>query len=92
MQHTYLTIVAKTIAAGVLDLPTARAADLLSGHALDEAGIHGAVESDFFDWVLQDADGSDLVERIARQTSRFRLRDVQTDVLKALYEGVYIRI
>lgn len=88
LQHTYLTIVAKTVATGVLDLAMTSAADILSGKALRDDGIHGAVESDFFDWVLQDPEGVDLVTRIARQTARFRLRDVQTDVLKALYESL----
>ena len=88
LQHTYLTIVAKTIACRVLDLPADDADAILSGRALDEVGIQGAVESDFFDWVLELADGRDLVVRIARQTARFRLRDVQVDVLKSLYESL----
>ena len=88
LQHTYLTIVAKTIAARVLDLPADSAAAILSGRALDEVGIQGAVESDFFDWVLELDDGRDLVLRIARQTARFRLRDVEVDVLKSLYESL----
>ncbi len=88
LQHTYLTIVAKTVAARVLDLPVQNAAAILTGQALAEAGIHGAVESDFFDWVLRDESGRALVQRIARQTARFRLRDVQVDVLKALYESL----
>jgi SAM-dependent methyltransferase len=88
LQHTYLTIVAKTIAARVLDLAADDAAAILSGQALDEVGIQGAVESDFFDWILELADGRDLVVRIARQTARFRLRDVQADVLKSLYESL----
>jgi hypothetical protein len=57
LQHTYLTVVAKTIAARVLDLPADDAAAILSGQALDQEGIQGAVESDFFDWVLQLPDG-----------------------------------
>ena len=52
LQHTYLTIVAKTIAVRVLDLPADDAEAVLSGRALDEIGIQGAVESDFFDWIL----------------------------------------
>ncbi len=88
LQHTYLTIVAKTIACRVLDLPANDADAILSGRALDEVGIQGAVESDFFDWILELADGRDLVVRIARQTARFRLRDVQVDVLKSLYESL----
>jgi SAM-dependent methyltransferase len=72
----------------VLDRPAEDAEALLSGRALDEIGIHGAVESDFFDWVLEDQAGHDLVRRLARQAARFRLRDVQSDVLKALYESL----
>ena len=87
LQHTYLTIVAKTIAARVLDLPLDDAAAILSGRALAEIGIQGAVESDFFDWVLKLPAGADLVLRIARQTGRFRLNDVEADVLKALYKA-----
>ncbi|MCC7276561.1 MAG: N-6 DNA methylase [Alphaproteobacteria bacterium] len=88
LQHTYLTIVAKTLAARVLDLPADDAGAILSGEALADVGIHGAVESDFFDWVLLDDTGRDLVRRIARQVARFRLRDVEVDVLKALYESL----
>lgn len=88
LQHTYLTIVAKTIAARVLDLPANDAAAILSGRALDDEGIQGAVESDFFDWILELANGRDLVLRIAQQTARFRLRDVEVDVLKSLYESL----
>jgi hypothetical protein len=88
LQHTYLTIIAKTLAARVLDLPTDDANAILSGQALAQAGIYGAVEGDFFDWVLLDPLGRDLVVRIARQVSRFRLNDVRADVLKGLYEGL----
>jgi hypothetical protein len=88
VQHTYLTVLAKTIAARVLDVPSDNPTDLLSGRALAEIGIAGAVESDFFDWVLHAPGGPDLVRRLARQTARFRLHDVQADVLKALYESL----
>jgi hypothetical protein len=50
--------------------------------------VEGAVESDFFDWVLLDADGPDFVTRVARQAARFKLENVQTDVLKSLYESL----
>lgn len=87
-QHTYLTIVAKTVAVHVLgmDMPDARA--LLAGEPFAEVGITGVVESDFFDWPLAAAGGPDLVRRIATQAARFRLRDVETDVLKGLYESL----
>lgn len=88
LQHTYLTIIAKTIAAAIFDLGVTSAEAILSGRALVEIGIQGAVESDFFDWILLDPDGVLLVEQIVGETRRFRLRDAQTDVLKALYESL----
>jgi hypothetical protein len=88
LQHTYLTIVAKTMAIRVLSVPVPEPEDLLSGRPFHEAGISGAVESDFFDWILTAAGGHDLVARISRQVARFRLHDVEHDVLKGLYESL----
>jgi len=88
-QHTYLTAVAKTIACQALGLAVPEdAADLLSGQAFEDAGVHGVVESDFFDWPLTDPAGAALIKRIALHTARFRLERVQTDVLKGLYESL----
>jgi SAM-dependent methyltransferase len=88
LQHTYLTAVAKTMAMRVLAVPLPEPRDLLSGRAFHQAGIYGAVESDFFDWVLQAEAGADLIARISRQVARFRLDDVGHDVLKGLYESL----
>ena len=88
LQHTYLTTIAKTMAAKVLGVAITGPGDLLSGRGFHEAGIGGVVESDFFDWLLESGKGSDLVRRIALQAGRFRLEDVQTDVLKGLYESL----
>ncbi len=88
LQHTYLTIVVKAIAARVLVLPVHDPAALLSGRALADAGIVGAVEADFFDWPLKLRAGAELVRHVALQTARFRLRDVEADVLKILYESL----
>ncbi|MEW6142573.1 MAG: N-6 DNA methylase [Chloroflexota bacterium] len=87
-QHTYLTTIAKTMATHILGIDVPEPADLLAGRPFQEAGIGGAVESDFFDWMLASSAGHDLVRRIALQAGRFRLRDVQTDVLKGLYESL----
>ena len=78
----------KAIAARVLDLPVDNPAALLSGRALADAGILGAVEADFFDWPLKLPDGAELVRHVALQTARFRLRDVEADVLKILYDSL----
>lgn len=90
-QHTYLVIVAKCIALAVMDLVEDDPARMLSGEAFRSAGIEGAVESDFFDWVLADPEGEALVRRIMAHVRRFRLREVESDVLKILYESLIDR-
>ncbi len=87
-QHTYLDTIAKTMATHVLGNDVPEPADLLAGRSFQQAGIGGAVEADFFDWLLASSRGVNLVRRIALQSGRFRLRDVQTDVLKGLYESL----
>lgn len=88
LQHTYLTILVKAIAARVLDLPVEDSSELLSGRLLANEGIIGAVEADFFDWPLLAEGGDALVRSLAAETMRFRLRDVEVDVLKSLYESL----
>lgn len=88
LQHTYLTILVKAIAARVLDLAVDDPAAMLSGRLLTDEGIVGAVEADFFDWPLLAGGGEDLVRSLARETAHFRLRDVEVDVLKSLYESL----
>jgi methylase of polypeptide subunit release factors len=88
LQHTYLTILVKAIAARILDLQIGDPAELLSGRLLANEGIIGAVEADFFDWPLIATGGNDLVRTLAAGTLRFRLRDVEVDVLKSLYESL----
>lgn len=90
-QHSYLVIVAKCIALAVMDLNEDDPARMLSGQAFADAGIHGAVESDFFDWVIADPEGDRLVRRIMAHVRRFRLREVESDVLKILYESLIDR-
>lgn len=90
-QHSYLVIVAKCIALAVMDLPEDDPRRMLSGEAFSDAGIGGAVESDFFDWVVGDPEGEALVRRIMAHVRRFRLREVESDVLKILYESLIDR-
>ena len=91
LQHTFLVIVAKAIAARVMEVETDDPEAILSGRSFVDAGIVGAVESDFFDWVLLAPEGVDLVGRLARHVGRFRLREAKTDVLKILYESLIDR-
>ena len=89
MQHSYLVIVAKAVAwAAVIDAPPPDAAALLHGGGFANLEIVGQSEPDFFDWPLAATGGAELAMRIARQVNRFRLHDIQADILKALYEGL----
>lgn len=90
-QHTYLVVVAKCIALAVMDLREDDPRKMLSGEAFTSAGIHGAVESDFFDWIIANPKGEVLVRRIMVHVRRFRLREVESDVLKILYESLIDR-
>jgi hypothetical protein len=90
-QHTFLVIVAKCIALAVMRLPEDDPKRLLSGEAFTAFGIRGAVESDFFDWVIADPEGEALVRRIMSHVRRFRLAEVESDVLKVLYESLIDR-
>ena len=87
-QHTYLTAIAKTMAAHVIGVGNPSPADLLSGRLFEQVNLYGVAESDFFDWALRADGGAGLVERIALQVGVFRLADVRTDVLKGLYESL----
>lgn len=89
LQHTYLVVVAKAVAtAALIDrLPDSGRA-LLDGDAFTDLGILGAVEGDFFDWLLSDAEGDGLVLKIAHQAARFDLSAIEADVLKGLYESL----
>ena len=91
IQHTFLVVVAKCIALAVMQLPEDDPRRLLSGQAFSTAGIQGAVESDFFDWVVAHEDGCALVRRIMNHVRRFRLSEVECDVLKVLYESLIDR-
>ncbi|GIX20292.1 MAG: BseRI endonuclease [Erythrobacter sp.] len=87
-RHSYLVIVTKCIALAVLDLREEDPARMLSGRAFEAAGITGAVESDFFDWMVATPAGCALVAKIMAHVRRFRLREVESDVLKILYEAL----
>lgn len=88
LQHTYLTIIAKTMAVRLLITGPVPSGELLAGTRFARIGLSGAVEADFFDWVLLAPGGSELVDRISAQVARFRLSDIEVDVLKTIYESL----
>lgn len=90
IEHTLLVNTAETIAHAVLGLPIAsiNPAALLSGEKFDESGIHGVVEADFFDWVVEIEGGPLFIRTLAKRLARFEWSKVEQDVLKVLYESV----
>lgn len=90
VEHTLLVNTAEVIAHAVLGLEVRQLspASLLSGEKFAEHGIHGVVEPDFFDWVVQVPRGEDFIRALARRLARFDWRSVEHDVLKILYESM----
>ncbi len=90
IEHTLLVNSAEIIAHAVLGLPIGSLSpgSLLTGSKFDEAGIHGVVEADFFDWVLEVPGGDTFVRTLARRLGRFDWGSVEHDVLKVLYESI----
>lgn len=90
IEHTLLVNTAEIIAHAVLGLPveSLSPASLLAGEKFDESGIHGVVEPDFFDWVVEVEGGEVFVRTLARRLGRFEWSKVDQDILKVLYESV----
>jgi SAM-dependent methyltransferase len=95
VMHTLLVATAKVIGHAVLGLqfdgPEAIASALMSGNLFSAAGISGAIEADFFDWVTEVPGGERFVMNLAQRLSRFNWRQVDHDVLKQIYESVIKR-
>ncbi len=90
IEHTLLVNSAEIIAHAVLglDLESVAPELLLGGESFEEAQVHGVVERDFFDWVVDVPSGDAYVRALARRISRFDWSEVEHDVLKVLYESV----
>ncbi|MEV4419991.1 N-6 DNA methylase [Patulibacter sp. NPDC049589] len=90
--HTYLVLTAELIAHAVIGLPVdtpgGNVRDLLEGQVFDQAGLHGIVEADFFDWPAVAPQGAPIVRAIGRRLGRYDWTQVGHDVMKALYESV----
>jgi len=88
LQHTYLTLIAKTMAVRVLTDQTVAVTAILEGEPFSRVGLEGAVEVDFFTWVTLTAEGRALADRVSRQVARFDFQRLEVDVLKTLYESL----
>lgn len=92
IQHTYLVLVAETVAHAVVGFDLSddalAPATIVSGAAFTQSQITGVVEQDFFDWPLSPAGGPKFISRLARHVARFDWSEPEHDVLKHLYESV----
>ena len=90
LEHTLLVNSAEIIAHLVLGLNAEELSPttLLAGDQFTTAGLHGVVDRDFFDWVLEVPGGDGFIKAMARRLSRFDWSAVEHDVLKVLYESV----
>ena len=88
LSHTYLVMVAKTIAAAAMGVDPREPDGYLTGEPFRDAGIEGAVEADFFDWVLRARSGRDIIRDVANHAARFDLGSIEVDLLKILYEAL----
>lgn len=92
VEHTYLVLTAELIAHSVAGVPIALPGSdirgLLEGRQFADAGLHGVVEADFFDWPALLPAGELVVRAIAKRLGRFDWSAVDHDILKALYESV----
>jgi len=92
VNHTYLvllaTLIAHTVAGFGLEVARRDPGVLLSGQLFQQAGLLGVGEAGFFDWLLDDRSGAEIVAELARRLMSFDWDDVDHDVLKALYHSV----
>ncbi|MBC9000853.1 N-6 DNA methylase [Micromonospora aurantiaca (nom. illeg.)] len=93
VDHTLLVLTAEIIAHAVVGFDVSTTGDLTpaalaQGVVFSGAQIHGAVEADFFDWVLHVEGGPEFVRQLADRVARFDWSHVEHDVLKVLYEEV----
>ena len=85
LQHTYLVVVAKCIAFAVLGLNEDDPTRLLSARRWPTRKSWRGRER-LLHWIVADPDGAKLVRRIMAHVRRFRLAEVESDVMKTLYE------
>lgn len=94
VDHTLLVLTAEAIAHAAVGYDISAMGDLTaeeltSGSRFSTGSqIHGVVESDFFDWVLEVDGGEEFVLLLKQRLSKFDWGHVEHDVLKHLYESV----
>lgn len=93
INHTLLVLTAEAIAHAVagfdLKFDGLTAEDIARGTKFRASQIHGVVEEDFFDWVLDVDGGPQFVTELMQRIARFQWTNATDhDVLKALYTSI----
>ena len=89
LRHTYLSVLAKSIAwVALLEDSPKTAQSLMNGQAFEEQGIFGLGGEDFFAWIINTKGGDEFVCHLTGQANRFRLHDATSDIMKGLYESL----
>lgn len=93
INHTLLVVTAELVAHAAIGWDVSphgplTPAQMTSGSEFANSQIHGVVEADFFDWVVEIAGGEQFVTELGRRIARFDWSKVEHDVLKVLYESV----
>ena len=93
VRHTYLSMVVGMAVQSAFNIDIRRQAErdpaaLLNGAAfLDEVGMRGVVESDFFAWPAE-ADDEGWLASLAERVARFEWDEAGYDVVRILYQSV----
>ncbi|OHU01576.1 Eco57I restriction-modification methylase domain-containing protein [Mycobacterium syngnathidarum] len=93
INHTLLVVIAELVAHAAIGFDVSphsglTPVQLTSGSVFQNSQIHGVVEADFFDWVVQVDGGEQFVTELGRRIARFDWSKVEHDVLKVLYQSV----
>ncbi len=93
VRHTYLSVVVGLAVQAAFGIPIESAANsdpvaLLGGQLfVDQTGVSGVVESDFFTWPAE-VGGDEWIRDLAKRIGWFNWNEAESDIARILYESV----
>ena len=93
VRHTYLSVVVGLAVQAAFGIPIEAAANsdpvaLLGGQLfVDQTGVSGVVESDFFTWPAE-VGGEEWIRVVAQRIGWFDWNEAESDIARILYESV----
>lgn len=93
VRHTYLSVVVGLAVQAAFGIEIEGAANsdpvaLLGGQLfVDQTGVSGVVESDFFTWPAE-VDGDEWIRDLAKRIGWFNWNEAESDIARILYESV----